>query len=423
MKKILFLLFLLSLAIYTVSATDPVKMKCIVDSKYTQEDQWVYWFAIHGNEYMIVDSCLLKKGQKEFSFKNVIFEDDCYSSWITFAKCGPRKQYLDLSPGEDITVEIEAYLLMDAKAKGSIASMENYEQCANMKNADERIKVLEPLVKQSKDSIKHRPILDSIVYYKYYLYGGSIYEALKTSKSPTNITSALNFLKREGRFTKEQVDSIENIMRTQYPDSKRVQVYFGLVKWPEATNNSKWAQNRYLEIIHQREHPNTPFIKPADKPSPTNEFLATKDVSAYKIGNKVDDLILPDMDGKQQKLYHIEKKYILIDFWASWCGPCCNSYPELLAAQNKYEKQLTIYAISIDTDTTAWRKAIERLDTKKQLTHVHLKLGTEEAIKIGKQYGVNRIPANFLLDENKKIIATDLRGQALEDKLKSLISQ
>lgn len=420
MKTIISFLFILILFLSTASATDPIKIKCIVDPKYTQEDQWVYWFCTIGNERIIADSCLLKKGQKTLSFKERVFEDDCFNSWITFSKSGPLQLWLTLAPEEHVTVYIEPELLVDAHAEGSIGSMENYERCKSMKHSKERIDFLESLVKLSNDSALNKSIQDSIAYYKNYLYGGSTFEQLKTTRSGKNYYSTFTLLKGQGKLTKSQIDSIENVMRAKFPNSQTIQRYFTKHTYAPATENNEWVLNRFREIADKYFRLNGTSKKVTNKAATEKEFLVRKDSAVYTVGSKVEDIDLCDRNGVSHKLSDIKKKYILIDFWASWCGPCCQSYPELLSAQKKFAEELCIYAVSIDADTTKWEKAMDRLDPDKLLTHVHVILGTDYAKKIQALFGITRIPANFLLDEDRKIIAVDLRGDSLENKMAEL---
>ena len=112
-------------------------------------------------------------------------------------------------------------------------------------------------------------------------------------------------------------------------------------------------------------------------------------------------------------------KYVLIDFWASWCGPCRKENPNVVRLYNQYkDKNFEIFGVSLDQDREKWLKAIQ--DDNLTWTHVSdLKFWQSAAAQL---YNVNSIPATVLIDPQGKIVAKNLRGQALEDKVAQLIN-
>jgi len=139
--------------------------------------------------------------------------------------------------------------------------------------------------------------------------------------------------------------------------------------------------------------------------------------SEVGIGIKAPEIILPTPLGDTAKLSDLKGKYVLIDFWASWCKPCRLENPVLVRNYNKYhEKGFEIFQVSLDKKEEAWLEAIE----KDNLTWIHvsdLKFWNSEAAAL---YHVQSIPANFLIDKKGIIIAKNLRGDALEAKLSEL---
>lgn len=196
-------------------------------------------------------------------------------------------------------------------------------------------------------------------------------------------------------FIKENPDAhlsvllLENFLMRQYLTPEEVKTYYdGLSKEVTATKSGK----KIKEVLES--------------------------MSAIVIGKPAPNFSGPSPDGKTVSLKESLGKVTIIDFWASWCGPCRAENPNVVALYNEYHAQgLNIIGVSLDKDATKWKEAI----AKDKLTWTHISNLQQWEDPIAKQYNVQSIPATFILDEKGNIVAKDLRGDALRAKVKELL--
>lgn len=157
----------------------------------------------------------------------------------------------------------------------------------------------------------------------------------------------------------------------------------------------------------------------ADQKS-VQDYIKRQPKRDLTVGDEVPDIALKDTANNDLSLKSLRGKVVLIDFWASWCGPCRAENPNVVRVFNKYkDKGFTVYGVSLDQNREKWLGAIK--SDGLTWTHVSdLKGWSSEGAKL---YGVKSIPQTYLIDKEGKVIAKNLRGEMLEQKLKEIFNE
>lgn len=133
------------------------------------------------------------------------------------------------------------------------------------------------------------------------------------------------------------------------------------------------------------------------------------------VGTNVPDIKLHDVTGKEVSLASLQGKVVVLDFWASWCGPCRRSMPAIKEIYKKYkDKGLEVFAVSVDIKKSDWLKAIKEDET----SWVHV---IDETNNVARSWKVEYIPNTFLLDKTGKVVSINANHAALEQQIAKLL--
>jgi len=147
-------------------------------------------------------------------------------------------------------------------------------------------------------------------------------------------------------------------------------------------------------------------------------LLSTTLKAQVKVGQAAPEISLPDSKDSIINLSSLKGKVVLLDFWASWCRPCRIAIPSVVRLYDKYKsKGLEVYGVSIDEKKGAWLKAVKQ----DSITYLQVNDKAGWYAKVTLVYGVNEIPATFLIDKKGEIVAINLEGKNLEDKITELL--
>jgi peroxiredoxin len=266
----------------------------------------------------------------------------------------------------------------------------------------------------SKDSLDNAVITGSKVYNEYIAYnnaiGGSI---MSLTKAANAAFAALTPAQQQDTAFTNRVNNDYMASRQRRSDKQiafakaHPASFFGMVALSEAAGGK--VDVPLIEPIYTAMSKNL-------QASDAGKELAQRIAAAknIKIGAMAPGFTQNDVNGKAVKLADLKGKPLLVEFWASWCGPCRAENPNLISQYQLYkDKGFQIIAVSLDDHKDKWLEAI----AKDGMPWIHVSDLKGWNNEVGRLYGIRAVPANFLLDGEGKIIAASLRGEALNKKL------
>jgi len=347
----------------------------------------VYLEELTLQEAKIVDTVILKDASGKFTLKGIVPEQALYR--IRFGETN-KFILLGLDAGK-MEIEGDFNHLELAKIENSEASVEIQqllnEASAKNKSLTDDMRTL--------DSLHQAKTPDSILQPKVQALQAKekdletyVLHAATTTKSPAVAVFALSMVNTQTILADKNIVAE---VKKRFP-----------------TNTLLASLTSKLTEIEQRDS--------AQQMAPPEQEDAN--MTSVKIGQEAPDFSLPDLSGKKISLSSFRGKYVLVDFWASWCKPCRMENPNVVKAYNEYKnKNFTVLGVSLDKKKEAWADAIKT----DGLTWNHVSDLQFWESAVVPLYGINSIPTNMLLDPQGKVVAVGLRGEALEAKLKELL--
>jgi len=376
-----------------------------VEPAIASTSQDVFLYTSYNNNDYLLDS-IRTDGNTSLKFKGYIpFQNEVE---LSFEKRGPIRIRLILSPGDSIS--------FDAPAESEIA-LENEVEIPELTAQSEwnaysrNNRILRNKADSLISLIVHTPKTDTMRLQSLQkefdadsLAIHDMYVDLAKSSNPFIVTHSLLFLNID--YHEDYL--YKTVLLNKFPDYLPLKLHYKLEPVAKITPESRRIYTKIKKIKNNR--------------SVNIQFSDNIKKADLKAGNKL-ALKLHQMNGETQDLSMFKGKFVLVDFWASWCVPCINNMRPLIDIQEQYANDFEVCAITLDKLPGAWKRRIESIGMHNFHHFVGVDLSTGKLYPDIEALGFKTIPQNYLLDRDGNIIAFNINGKDLIKKLEKLIKK
>ena len=386
-----------------LDSTSNIHIRVNVEPAIASTPQDVYLYTHYNSNTYLLDS-IRTDGSTTLELKGYIpFQNEVM---LTFEKRGAREISLILAPGDSISFDAPAESEIAFKNEVNIPQLSAQTEwnCYLKQN-----RILRSKVDSLISLIVHTPKADTLRLQALQqqfdtdsLAIHDMYVGLANSDNPYLVDHSLIFL----NIDYHEDDLYKDTLLKKFPDYQPFRLHYGLEPSAKQTPESKRIYAKMQKIKKDR--------------ASTIQFSNGTKKQKTKTGKKL-DINLHRMNGETLSLSMFKGKYVLVDFWASWCKPCIDNMRPLIALQKKYANDFEVCAITLDKLPGAWKRRIESVGMQDFIHFVGIDFSKGKMYSDIEALGFKSIPQNYLLDRNGKIIAINIHGEELIKKLDELI--
>ena len=407
-KLFLFLLQVFAVVSISLSQVTNFRLTLSLDSALTSDDQWCYLHSfVNETDHLIADSVKIDKGVREVVLAGFTPEERSFT--LTFSKKGPLNLEVIVEPNDQLVINLD-----ENDDRGSF-----YSKCVDGSlSTCERVEIN----RKREWMVVRRQTFEGQMYA--YADKGDVYlsalqdsidkcfdeevrlytHVIRTSESPVNVYSAF-WNKGMMSLSPDSLAVLQKIALKRFPKHSSIQSFNYTGEYPAPSSQSEHDTNRLLQVAVNR----MKLMKSKEIKSDQDKQSKGKNL----------DFELNSLQGDRFTLSQLYGKYILVDFWASWCIPCIENMPLIKRVQTDYPETLTVCLVSLDRNRNSWKESIKRNQLE---NFIHLIAADEDGNLSPEisELGIRLLPANILLDKEGHIIAKDLSRDALLSTLKDL---